>query len=459
MALSPLRQLFSIRKDELLKALPMSFFFFLVITTFWILKPIKRGLLIGYYKEQPFDLFGMQLGGAQTEQLAKVVNMLVALCLAFFIAFLYRKLSRQNILFVFCVLFGLSLLLYARLVNNPGTATVWSFYVFGDMFNTAMVTFFWSFMSDIVTSEEAKRTYGIVGLGGVIGGFVGASIVNASITSIGRGTMVTICIIPIVLMAIIGFMVNHRVKADPHSDINSPAVQHSHSARKGIKLLLASKYLMAIAGIVALYELTSNIVDFQLSASVEQFIGGKLERDAYFGFVGQINGIVSIIVQLFITSFVMRRFGVGTALLILPASLLLGSLGFLALPTLAFASLMSVSDNSLNYSINQSAKEALYVPTSRSEKYQTKAFIDMFIQRFGKVIAVGLNLLVVAFISIANVRWLSLASITILLFWIVIARFAGHSFDKLATKREPSGDSRIDLLKDTSGKDKFKAVA
>src|SRR6185503_235250 len=97
MALSGLKQMFNIRKDELLKALPMSVFFFLVIATFWILKPIKRGLLIGYYKEHPFDLFGMQFGGAQTEQLAKVVNMLAALGLSFFFAFLYRKLSRQKI--------------------------------------------------------------------------------------------------------------------------------------------------------------------------------------------------------------------------------------------------------------------------------------------------------------------------------------------------------------------------
>jgi ATP:ADP antiporter, AAA family len=454
MALNSLKQMFNIRREELLKALPMSAFFFLVIATFWILKPIKRGLLIGYYKEHPLDLFGWQFGGAQTEQLAKVVNMLAALGLSFFFAFLSRKLSRQKILFVLCVLFGLCFLTYAKLVNSPGTATIWSFYVLGDMFNTAMVTFFWSFMSDIVTPEEAKRTYGMVGLGGVVGGLVGASIVHTSITSIGRGEMLTMCIIPVGLMAIIGFVVNRQV----HSDINSPAVPQSHSAREGINLLLASKYLMAIAVIVALYELTSNIVDFQLSASVEQFVPGKLERDSYFGFVGQIQGVVSIIVQLFITSFVMRRFGVGTALLILPVSLFLGSLGFLALPTLAFASLMSVSDNSLNYSINQSAKEALYVPTSKSEKYQAKAFIDMFIQRFGKVIAVCLNLLVVTFVTIANVRWLSLASISILVLWIAMVRFAGRNFDKMADKGKPT-DPRQDRLKDIAGDDRIKAAA
>src|SRR6185369_4266137 len=224
-------------KDELLKALPMSAFFFLVIATFWILKPIKRGLLIGFYKEHPLDLFGWQLGGAQTEQLAKVVNMFAALALSFFFVFLSRKLSRQKILFLFCVLFGLSFLAYANLVNSPGTATVWSFYVFGDMFNTAMVTLFWVCMNDIVSPEEAKRTYGLVGLGGVIGGLVGASLVHTSITSIGRGTMLAICIVPIVLMAIIGFVVNRRVKEGPHSD--SPAVPDSHSAREGINLLLA----------------------------------------------------------------------------------------------------------------------------------------------------------------------------------------------------------------------------
>jgi AAA family ATP:ADP antiporter len=131
----------------------------------------------------------------------------------------------------------------------------------------------------------------------------------------------------------------------------------------------------------------------------------------------------------------MRRFGVGAALLFLPVAILFGSVGFLAMSTLLFATMMSASDNALNYSINQSAKEALYVPTSRDEKYKAKAFIDMFVQRSAKLFAVGLNLAFVAVVGLAGVRWLSVGTILALAAWIPLARYLGRRFEDRAEKR------------------------
>src|SRR5690606_6134025 len=144
------------------------------------------------------------------------------------------------------------------------------------------------------------------------------------------------------------------------------------------------------AGVVALYELTSNVIDFQLAAIVQTEIGAGTEKDRFFAVVGQLTGVVSIVVQLVATSLVMRRLGMSTALVVLPVSILGGALGFFVVPTLGLAAVMSTSDNALAYSINQSAKEALYVPLSRDAKYKAKAFIDMFVQRSAKVFAVGL---------------------------------------------------------------------
>ena len=132
----------------------------------------------------------------------------------------------------------------------------------------------------------------------------------------------------------------------------------------------------------------------------------------------------------------MRRLGIGVALLFLPALLLVGSLGFLVLPTLAFATTMSASDNALNYSINQSAKEALYVPTTRDEKYKAKAFIDMFVQRFAKAIAVGVSLGVTTwFADFSSVRWLSLFTVAVVGLWLVAVRYAGRRFEELTEGR------------------------
>jgi ATP:ADP antiporter, AAA family len=141
-------------------------------------------------------------------------------------------------------------------------------------------------------------------------------------------------------------------------------------------------------------------------------------------------------VQIFVTGLAMSRLGVNRALLVLPVVVLAASVGFLALPVLWAGSLLSVADNGLNYSINQSAREALYVPTSRAEKYRAKAFIDVFVQRFAKALAVGLGLLLsAAFTEFDDVRWLSLATVLLVGLWIAAARFAGKRFCELERAR------------------------
>lgn len=440
-------ELIDIRKGERGKALGMAFFFFLAMATFWALKPMKRGLFISYHKENALELLGAHLGGAQAEQLAKVVNVFAALLLALVLSYVSRRVASRYIVPLFCLLFTVAFIAYAGAIGNPGIWTVWSLYVFGDMYNTLMLTLFWTLMNNSVEVDSAKRLYGIVGLGGVTGGLVGATLVRSSVTMFGREMVLLSCIAPTIIIAVIGFLFARRMESKgtrPVGEVNSSDERRDvaggfrtpgGSVLGGLRLFASSKYLLAICLLVAFYEVASSIVDFQLSTMAERHITGGLARDQYFGFVAQVQGAASIFVQLFLTSFVMRRFGVGHALLALPVVILFGSVGFLLLPTLSLAMLMSVSDNSMNYSINQSAKETLYVPMTAEEKYQAKAFIDMFVQRSAKVVAVGLNLGLVAFVSVEQVRWLSVASILMLTLWIGVIRFAGRRFDRLAGPR------------------------
>ena len=139
-------------------------------------------------------------------------------------------------------------------------------------------------------------------------------------------------------------------------------------------------------------------------------------------------------VQLFFTSFVMQRFGVGIALLFLPIAAMTGSAGFLIAPILIFGSALNTADNAFSYSINQSAKETLYVPTTKDEKYKAKAFIDMFVQRFAKALAVVLSLgITIIFSEFSSIRWLSIITVVILIGWIATIRYAGKRFEQLTT--------------------------
>ena len=215
-------------------------------------------------------------------------------------------------------------------------------------------------------------------------------------------------------------------KAEPKAEEN-PALE-------GARLVFRSKYLLAIVAIVGLYEMVSTIMDFQFTATVEHFLSGD-DIGVQFSTVYALTNWVALFVQFFLTSFVMTRFGVGVALLFLPVAALAGSVGFMIFPILWMGSLLNTTDNGFSYSINQSSKEVLYVPTTRDEKYKAKAFIDMFVQRFAKALAVGLSLVITTiFAGFESVRWLSLFTGLILVLWIVAVRYVGRAFaEKEAT--------------------------
>jgi AAA family ATP:ADP antiporter len=169
---SPLKAIFDIRKSELPLALLMFSYFFLVITSFWILKPIKKSLFIEFYDKGGFDLFAWHMSGPQAELLAKVLNMVVAFVAVVVFTWLARRFRRQQLTFIFTGFF------------LPQSITVWTFYLFGDLFSTLMVATFFAFLNDSVTPDAAKRLYGLVGLGGVTGGVFGTSTVRVLIARI-----------------------------------------------------------------------------------------------------------------------------------------------------------------------------------------------------------------------------------------------------------------------------------
>jgi len=432
-------QFADIEREEWIPTLLMSFYFFLVIASFWVLKPLKRGVIINFFGEDPLALLGMTFGGAEAEQIGKFLNVIAVYFVVIAFTWLARRYARHWLVTIFAGFFSLAFVGYAiALQGEIGQFTVWSFFVFGDMYNTAMVVLFWAFTNDIWTSDQAKRTYGMVGLGGVLGGFVGATVVNASVENVGRGPLLYGLVAPMIAIVAIAFIVHARSDDDDPRK-NGPAApgQKASAMVEGAKVVFQSKYLLAIAGILGAYEIVSNVVDFQLAATVERQITQDLERDAFFGLVGQITGIGSIVVQLFLTSVVMKRFGMRVALAFLPVAILASSVGFFILPTLAFAAAMSASDNALNYSINQSAREALYTPTDPDATYKAKAFIDMFIQRFGKVVSVGLNLVFVAVVS-QQVRWLTLFTLAIIAAWFFLIWYVGRRF------REMEGSLKVE---------------
>ena len=169
---SLLRQVMNIHRDELPQALLMFCYFFLVITTFSILKLVKSGLFIQFYDQSGFDLIGWHMVAAQAELLAKVLNMVIAFGAATVFVLFSRSFRRQQLTYIFSIFFISCFLFFTFVLDSPGGPTVWSFYLFGDLYSTLMVATFFAFLNDSVEPDAAKRLYGLIVLGGVAGGFL-----------------------------------------------------------------------------------------------------------------------------------------------------------------------------------------------------------------------------------------------------------------------------------------------
>ncbi len=443
---NPLRAVLNIQRRELPLAGLMFTYFFLVITTFWVLKPIKKAVFIQFYDHRTFEILGTSLRASQAELVAKILNMVVAFAAVVAFSWLARRLVRQQLTHVFSLLFAVGFVLYGWLLRDAGSGTVWSFYLFGDLYSTVMVATFFAFLNDAMSPAAARRLYGLIVLGGVSGGVFGTTFVRVWIDKVDHAGWMLVCLGIAGMIALTAWGAGRLVDANPPA-IPSKAPQDSHDtnhqcdldagsrsnpALAGARLVFRSPYLIAIVTMVGLYEIVSTILDFQFTETVAHYLDGEA-IGRQFSTVYTITNVASLAVQLLLTGFVMSRYRLTVALMVLPAAVAVGSSAFLLLPILWVGSSLNTLDNALSYSINQSAREALYTATSREEKYNAKAFIDMFVQRFAKVLAVGVSLAVtMVFTHFGSLRWLSLFTIAVVVAWIFAARYAGRRFHELS---------------------------
>src|SRR5512147_3189253 len=142
---SPLSAILDIRREELPLALLMFAYFFLVITSFWILKPIKKALFIQFYDQAGFTLMTWTMTASQAELLAKVLNMGVAFVAVAVFTWLARRYYRHQLALMFTAFFLACYVVYTPMIEKPGDWVVWTFYLFGDLFSTLMVATFFAF--------------------------------------------------------------------------------------------------------------------------------------------------------------------------------------------------------------------------------------------------------------------------------------------------------------------------
>ena len=427
----------------------------LVLTIFWILKPLKKSLFIGQYDgDATFKLGSMEMLGSSAELLAKGMNLLIAFLLVVFLTMVTRLAKRQALTYTSMGLVIAMTLFFSFQINNPSELTVWLFYWFGDLYISLMLAAFFSFLHDTADLKNAKRLYGFIVLGAVSGGAIGSTYFRGWIEDMSNqqwlhvviGIGVVICL----LAAAAGWMAKTIPHNEPDPTADEVPKKKFSAAIEGASLVFKSRYLIAIAGIVCFYEITSEVLDFQFTAMAERFVD-RSELGNHFGTVYAIGNIAALVIQLGFSIFAAKfpNYRIHWILLLLPLSVALGSLFFIIAPILVVGSLLKIADSTFAYSVNQTGRETLYNPLSRQEKYVARAFVEVFVQRTGKVAALLIAFLVPMFLNFRNeaghletsllgLQILGGFTCLIVALWFYCVKIVARKFEALEKNHRPS---------------------
>jgi len=301
---------------------------------------------------------------------------------------------------------------------------------------------FWAFANDLYTEAQGKRLFPIVGAGVSIGAWLGARAAAHLMKPLGPYSMMLVAAAMLGVTILITHAANRRAVARASKE-KADEAKKSISGAGGFRLVARDRYLLLIALLVVLVNVVNTGGEFLLgkmvTAEAATVAGaGPEAAAARRTFIGEFYGdffswvnLAGVLLQMFLVSRLFHYVGVGGALFALPLIALGGYSSMCAIPALAIIRLVKIMENATDYSIQNTARQALFLPTSREAKYKAKAAIDTFFWRFGDVLAAGA--------VFAGTRMkLSLAAfaafnLALTIVWLAVVAYIGREYSRRTT--------------------------
>ena len=252
----------------------------------------------------------------------------------------------------------------------------------------------WTLANFVLTTREAKRTFGLVGGGAILGWIVGGLTTRLAVGKYGTEVMLLLTAASqLVCVGLVLLIWRRR----PASGTNDGAVssEWTGGGLAALEIIAGSRYLKAIAAVILLSSLATTVEAWQFKAIAKSAIPDTDELAMFFGTFNMVAGAVSLALQLLLTGRALRRGGVGLTLFIVPVALTVTSIGVLITGTLVAATLLRASDQVLRYSVDKATVELLYLPVPATQTFVVKSFIDTAVYRMGDGLG-GLAVLVFA---------------------------------------------------------------
>lgn len=411
---------------------------FLLLTAYYVLKPIREALIIGQGSAE----LKSYLSAGQVILLALAVPLYSRLA---------ARLPRARLINFVTWFFAGCLVLFF-LLGTMGVSLGIVFFLWIGVFNLMIVAQFWSFANDIYTSGEGERLFPIIAFGASLGAVLGALVTGRLIEPLGIYPLMLVGAGLLIVQVQLTNLVDRRerrrknvivpdgamgVESIPcNCEIPEPG-EMPHIPNGSFSLVFRSRYLLLIALMLMLLNWVNTTGEYILASVVENAAreataaGGEVTVEQFIGrFYSDFFGIVNIaglLIQLFLVSRIVKYFGVALAVMVLPV-LALGAYGLLAFyPVLGAIRWVKTAENATDYSLNNTVRNMLFLPTTRAEKYSAKQAIDSFFVRAGDVLSAGL-----VFAGTAWFAWspsgFALANLLLVACWLVFAVLIGREY-------------------------------
>ena len=311
---------------------------------------------------------------------------------------LVSRFPRRIFLPVVYLVFIACLLFFYWAFNHelPGRGA--AFFIWAAVFNLFAVSVFWSFMADVFSNENAKKVYGYIGAGGTIGALLGPVITRSLVQRIGVGDLLLVSVAFLCLCLFCILMLRPwAVRREQQLGEASGEQAMGGSVWAGLRLVWSNPLLRALAMLMFFGVGVGTLLYNEQAAIARKFFIEDDARTAYYANIDLAVNMLTILVQVFLTRWLLRRHGVAP-LLLLPAIAILIGFSLLTLsPLPVLVAIVQVVTRAGEFSLAKPARETLYTRVDRESRYKAKAVIDTVVYRGGDLTFVWVHKLLAAF--------------------------------------------------------------
>jgi AAA family ATP:ADP antiporter len=286
------------------------------------------------------------------------------------------------------------------------------FFLWTGIFTLVVTAQFWAFANDLYGAERGKRLFPLVGIGASLGALVGAGATTLIFGAIGPYRLMLISAAGLLIPVVLTLLVSRRER-DARRDAAAAQAEQPLGKAGGFGLIFAQRYLLLIAMLFVVLNtvnttggyLLDRLIETDAFARVTSTDGARAadaelspeQVTAVQASIGQRTAtvqtwvnLIGFLLQAFLVSRIFKYLGVRGALFILPVIAMAGYSVIATLPILSVVMVMKIAENSTDYSIQNTARHALFLPTSREAKYKAKQAIDGFFWRAGDMLQAGI---------------------------------------------------------------------